>query len=99
MNECTCVHPIRSPANKVTYMFAAEDTLTEVKTEILKAAHFQMPQPKQLTKEERSKIQLMIKDELVTDDTKSLKDFSVAPGELLTYSLSVPLKAKKAEKD
>jgi len=66
-------------------MFAPEDTVSDVKNEILTHMHFMQPKASQLSKAEKSKITLSFKGEEMLDE-KTLGESGVAMNDTLVIS-------------
>ena len=71
-------------------MFATEDTIKDIKEEILKHHHFMMPKASQLSKAEKSKIHLKFNGEDLVDD-KTLGECGIGHDSVLMMSLTSPL--------
>jgi len=79
-------------ANKQAMFVAPEDSIQELKEEIIKRAHHMMPKRKHLVMAERKKIVLSLNGEPITiEESASLNDASIKEGDKVVFSFSEPL--------
>ena len=82
---------VRRAGNKNSYFFAADDTVQDIKTQILTRQHHSMTKAKHLKKEERNKVDLTKDGEKLADEAMTLAASSIKAGDLLVFSLTEEL--------
>jgi len=79
-------------SNKQALFVAPEDSIRELKEEILKRQHHMQTKKKHMVQTERKKLLLSLNgEELAAEETASLSDASIKDGDKIVFSLAAPL--------